>query len=353
MHKHTQKKLLIVGAGIAGLALAIMCEQRGVAYDLIERTPRSQPQGYSVTMPPAGLAALRTLGIYDSVRPRASRVDGVLLATSEGRAIDFGKNQLDVITVRRADLHAALLDKIVQPIYYERHFQPDTTSSHQYDLIVGADGLHSQVRAQFLPDVTPRPTGVAFWTGFIPQPLTTHFSTTHITQYWNGGRFAGVFPLPGGASIVLSTHLAPSVDLTHVSLTDHFAGMSDDISKVIATLDQTRLYRGHLHEVKLPRWQQHPYVLIGDAAHAMMPATGMGSTAGMLDAIALIETLTHSQSWQDALMTYEAKRASPARAAQTASRLVTGAMLATGVRGSLNQKAAQLLPDSLFMQIFR
>lgn len=351
--KTNNKKILIVGAGIAGLSLAIMCDKRGIRYDIIEKSVETRLQGYSVTIPPAGLAALRELGVYDDVVHNACIVEGVLLATSENRFIDFGKNNLQVMTVRRTDLHTSLLSKIKQPVRYNTSFHPTAGMLSDYDLIVGADGLHSQVRAHILPHAAPQSTGVAFWTCFVPEDLYGRFSSTHITQYWRDGKFVGVFPLHGGACVVFSAHLPPSVDLSEIDLSHIFGSISNDLDEVASRIDQSAVYRGHLHEIKLSSWQSYPYVLVGDAAHAMMPATGMGSTAGMIDAIKLTDYLIKYDDWRGSLKRYEMSRLLSARTIQTTSRLVTSAMLATGVRGSFNKKAAQLLPDSFFAQIFR
>lgn len=350
---HSNKKILIVGAGIAGLAFAIMCEKRGFAYDLVEKAAAFRPQGYSVTIPPGGIEALKTLGIYENIAPKATSVRGVLLATSEGRLVDFENHNLDVITVRRSELHSALLAQVSQPVQYNTEVRFDDMSLSKYDIVVGADGLHSRVRSICMPDTSPVPTGVAFWTCFMPESQYRTFSATHITQYWHGGNFVGIFPLNDGASIVLSSHVDPSTNLNDIRVADYFSGMSDDLDKVLQTIDQTTMYKGHLHEVKLSRWQNYPYVLIGDAAHAMMPATGMGSTAGMLDAVVLSEQLAAQHDWNKALAHYQLERSTSARYAQTASHLITEAMLATGVRGSFNQKAAQILPDSFFARVFR
>ena len=340
----------------------------GLDYDLIERRGVSHPQGYSVTLPPAGLDALRTLGIYESIAPLSAPVDGVLLASEAHgatRSIDFGRNRLQVRTVRRADLHAALLATLAQPVRYntaigscqasEDGVTVELTTDKQasYRLVVGADGLHSHIRTLMSPSAQASPTGVAFWTCFIPKPLHTRFSTTHITQYWQHGHFAGIFPLPGGANIVLSTHLPATIDLRDIDISQLFGNMSPDIDAVLANIDRNAMYQGHLHEVKLAHWQRYPYVLVGDAAHAMMPATGMGSTAGILDAITLTDALVRHHDTHTALKSYEASRVVSSKRAQTTSRLITEAMLSTGIAETINQKAVQLLPDSFFVRIFR
>lgn len=317
------------------------------------KSARLRPQGYSVTIPPGGIEALRTLSVYDTIVPKATSVKGVLLATSEGRLIDFESHSLDVITVRRTELHGALLAQVSQPVRYDTEVSFDDALLSQYDIIVGADGLHSRVRATCMPDASPVPTGVAFWTCFMPDSQYRKFSATHITQYWHHGNFVGIFPLNDGASIVLSSHVDPSTDLGSINIAEYFSGMSAELDDALQTIDRAAMYRGHLHEVKLSRWQRPPYVLIGDAAHAMMPATGMGSTAGMLDAVVLAGQLATQDDWQKALNRYQSERSNSARYAQTASHLITKAMLATGVRGSFNQKAAQILPDSFFAKVFR
>lgn len=363
------KKILIVGAGIAGLALARSLEQRGISYDIIDRTSEMSPQGYSVTIPHGGLELLNQLDVYDKVRAVATSVAGVHLHLGghgrTRRTVDFKEDVFDVLTLRRTDLHAILLGSLTTPVKYATEITHHEThrgsavvalsdgSCSVYDLVVGADGLHSSVRALVSPGARPKPTGVAFWTFFMPGALHEQFDSRAITQYWHAGLFAGVFPLLDSASVVLSTHVAPSLDIDSIDFTQHFARISPQLDKVLASVSHDSVYRGHLYEVKLPRWHAYPYVLIGDAAHAMMPATGMGSSAGIADAVALAEQLATQQSWLRAAANYESSRRTNSYLTQRVSHVVTDTMLSSGIVGSFNQKAAQLMPSSAVIRLFR
>lgn len=365
---HT-KKVLIVGAGIAGLALARSLEQRGVDFDIIERSEVVATQGYSVTIPHGGLGLLRQLGLYDEVRAVSAALSGVQLHLgSQGRSqrtVAFREDEFDVMTLRRADLHAILLNSLKTKVRYATTIscydvQPDGAvvslsdgSKVHYGLVVGADGLHSAVRTMLWPHATPQASGVAFWTFFTPGDLHKRFDNRAITQYWHEGLFAGVFPLPSSASVVLSMRLSPSVDVASINIAQQFSHLSPELQDVLTNLDDASVYRGHLHEVKLPKWHKYPFVLIGDAAHAMMPATGMGSSAGIADAVALGDQLEAQEDWTAAVRKYETSRRTHSYVTQRISRVVTDTMLSSGVAGSLNQTAARLMPSSAVVRLFR
>ena len=356
----SHKKVLIVGAGIAGLSLAIMLEKQGIAFDIVERSPIAKPQGYSITIPRAGLEALKQIGIHQDVLAVGNLIQSVRIDSDEytpARVISLE----DVLTVRRSDLYNLLLARLqsrirfnVTPRQYATQSGGETIvtfsggDSGTYDLVVGADGMYSHVRSHIFPATQPKPIGVAYWTFFLPDDVSLP-DTTHITQTWKAGKFAGVFPLPSSAGIVLSAHISPDVDLDTVDIKALFSDVGHPIESIVRNLNLSNIYRGHLKEVSLESWHKDSMVLIGDAAHAMTPATGMGSTAGMLDAIELSRALSATSDWNKSLDSYEQARKSHTRKTQVRSRIVTHAMLTSGVAGTIRKRAVRLLPERLFL----
>ena len=359
-HTASHKKVLIVGAGIAGLSLAILLEKQAIPFDIVERSPEVKPQGYSITLPSAGLEALKQLGIYEDVVAAGTHVHGVRIDSDEhipGRLIKLE----DIVTVRRSDLYRRLLGQLRSPVHFDTVPTQYVTQSddktlvtcsdgttRSYDLVVGADGMYSQVRSHIFPAARPTPVGVAYRT-FFSDATNVPIDPKYISQTWKRGKFAGVFPLPSSAGIVLSAHISPHTDLDTVDLGALFGDMGQPIANIIRELDLSNAYKGHLKEVTLASWHKDNFVLIGDAAHAMTPATGMGSTAGILDAVELSRALAATDDWSEALTSYEKARKYSARKTQVRSRLVTQAMLADGVAGNLQKRAVRLLPERLFL----
>ncbi|MBH1980441.1 FAD-dependent monooxygenase [Candidatus Saccharibacteria bacterium] len=361
-HTESRKKVLIVGAGVAGLSLAILLEKQAVAFDIVERSSEAKPQGYSITLPSAGLDVLNQLGIYEDILAAGKRVHGVHIDSDEhipGRLIKLE----NIVTVRRSDLYQCLLDQLRSPVHFDtmptRYItQADGKTlvtcsdgtSRLYDLVVGADGMHSRVRNYIFPEAQPKPVGVAYWT-FFAEAARIPTGANYIAQTWKRGKFVGMFPLPSSTGIVLSAYISPDTNLDTIDIEALFGDTEHPIGNILRTFDPSIAYKGHLKEVNLESWSKGNFVLIGDAAHAMTPATGMGATAGLLDAVELSRALTSFDEWSKALRLYERARKCSAHRAQVRSRLITHAMLTDGIAGGLRKKAVRLLPERLFLRL--
>jgi 2-polyprenyl-6-methoxyphenol hydroxylase-like FAD-dependent oxidoreductase len=182
-------RTLIVGAGIAGLCTALALRRLGARIDVVERQPGGQPAGTGIFIPANGMRAFAALGVADALlgcgqvitRMRAGSAD----ASVEGVA-DLGSvwsNVAACLAVRRADLHRVLAAAADVPVQFgvspTRVCQPaaaaqvsfsDGTQA-RYDLVVGADGVHSTVRALCRPGARAEYGGESWWRAVVgPRP---------------------------------------------------------------------------------------------------------------------------------------------------------------------------------------
>ena len=175
-------RILVVGAGIAGLGAARALRQRGFAPDVVERESAWSQSGTGIYLPGNTARALRALGLESAVIERAALIPHQRICDHRGNLltdIDVATMWRDVgpcVALHRADLHEVLAfhgDPVpvrlgVSPRTFRQQngtvtVEFDDGSTSRYDLVVGADGIHSQVRQLVVGAGVVRPVGQLAW----------------------------------------------------------------------------------------------------------------------------------------------------------------------------------------------
>jgi FAD-dependent urate hydroxylase len=175
-------RILVVGAGIAGLGAARALRQRGFAADIVERDPAWTHTGAGIYLPGNAARALRALGLESAVAERGSLIRHQRLCDHRGNLladIDLAALWGDVgpcLALHRADLHAVLASHadpvpVRMGVSLQGLSQQDESvtvefddgSAGRYDLVLGADGIHSQVRRLVVGANLVRPAGQVAW----------------------------------------------------------------------------------------------------------------------------------------------------------------------------------------------
>jgi 2-polyprenyl-6-methoxyphenol hydroxylase-like FAD-dependent oxidoreductase len=144
--------------------------------------------------------------------------------------------------------------------------------------------------------------------------------------------------------------LSPTIDPFNIDLSKAFGGMSALSDQILAKADKTNMYYGHLRQVKLPHWYKGRVVLAGDAAHAMMPATGMGASVGIQDADTLARLIaTMPIELYDHLgKAYEKNRKPAAHNSQREAYALGRMMLVGKYTAWVRNDTLSLLPQRFF-----
>jgi FAD-dependent urate hydroxylase len=326
-------RILIVGGGLTGLALASGLRRRGVDPVVVEQAPAITEAGWGIGLSDPHIAALDQLGITDRdnwsrFRPERHMMfdgnTGLLDSLRRNTAMLFARSDLQqslyepVVDLVRTGIRPSALNDLGDTV--EVKF--DDGTSENFDAVIGADGINSWTRRHILggPDATY--TGVAIVRFHAPNSDAT-LKTTALSLGSNG--IMGYFLMDGGKKFHGIVFLPGEEDnrreLSPAELADLFpaaAGPLHAFKEVMRTNPQS--YYANIYQAVVDEWARNRVALMGDAAHAMSPILAQGTGVGLEDAALLAELLTTPDlPVPIALASYERLRKPKAQEMQRAS----------------------------------
>jgi 2-polyprenyl-6-methoxyphenol hydroxylase-like FAD-dependent oxidoreductase len=332
MHRmHDRPPVLIAGAGIGGATLAVALGQRGVPVRLLERAPALRPVGAGITMQPNAMAVLARLGLDGRVRAAGCAIEEAWLRRADGTAlsrVDLGGEERQIVGIHRAALLGALLEGRDVPIelgFEAVGYAPDADgvtvrASDGREVrgaaLVGADGLHSTVRAQLLGETALRYSGYTSWRGVCDAAGIDHPRGLS-TETWGRGRRFGIVPIGGDRLYWFATENgAPGgTDASVDALLERFAELHEPVEAILRATPPEAVLRTDIHDrAPVDRWTEGRVALLGDAAHPMTPNLGQGGCQAVEDAWVLAEAWTEASSPEEAFARYQDARLERANA---------------------------------------
>ncbi len=329
----------IIGAGVAGLALAVLLRRQGLGVTLFEARPREAlSEGAFLTLAPNGINALRALGLCGRITALGIPTLGFEIMNGAGRRLvrlderaAMRQAGAESVTLRRADLLGALLDEAtalgadirfghaladIEALPDGVRLRFGNGAEAHAAWVAGCDGVWSRTRRLCFPD-SPDPvyTGLSGTGGIVDLPGVP--PTDGLMRMVFGDKaFFGYIKAEGGPvfwfdSFPLDEEAALArpdpVELT-ASVRERHAGDPQEVCRIVAAIGT--IERGYpVFDMRhLPRWHDGLTVVLGDAAHAVSPHTGQGASMAIEDAVVLAACLGSTPLPQQAFAAFQALR---------------------------------------------
>lgn len=338
-----RQRVLVVGAGLGGLAAAACLLREGHDVEVYEQAPALGEIGAGIQVSANAMHVLSHIGVGDevsalSVRPAAyvfrlhdtgEAIAEFALSDDHERLHGAPYNQ-----IHRADLHRLLAGAVTALKPDAIHLghratgfdedgggvtlRLDGRADARGDLLVGADGVRSVVRDHISGRVAAEYTGDSAWRltvprrslpdGFMPEVMSVWMGPgKHAVSYWiRGGELLNFV---GAVETPVATEESWTLRFAWEDLRADFEGWNDDIMTVIGLADRDACYRWALWRRPVVRvWSTARATILGDAAHATLPYLAQGAAMAIEDGAVLARALARSAGPAEALDLYQRNR---------------------------------------------
>ncbi len=321
-------KIAIIGGGITGLTTALALHKLGIKSTVYEQAEALNEIGAGIWLQPNAMKILDWLGIKDKILEKGIQLQKVNIVYPDLSPIKKLKNELvqdeygnQTVAIHRAQLQQVLFDEFSQygQIELGKKYISQSTENNKIqinfsaqqieaDMVLGADGIHSQVRQHLFPDSEIRKTNQICWRGIskfkLPESLM-YFGR----ESWGHQRRFGFSHLPNDevywyAVKTMNGH-SEKTDIKYIQ------SLFKDFSPVVAQIIE---HVGFIHTAeltdlkRLKTWHKGNTCLLGDAAHATTPNMGQGACQGIEDAYYISNLLVQNNLSQETFKIFERKR---------------------------------------------
>ena len=379
-------RILIAGGGIGGLAAALCLARAGFETVVFEQAPEFGEIGAGIQLSPNCSRVLHHLGLAPALEKcaflpegtefRAWKTGRLIASSTLGEAVRE-RYGAPYYHIHRGDLLALLVEAARQNQAIELResarvegFSQDASGvritvnggSEEGDALIGADGIHSTVRAGLFGAEAPTFTGNVAWRALVPADRLPRGMLNPVgTVWWGPGRHFVCYYLRGGALLncvcVVEKDGWEVESWTergeHTELKGDFAGWHEHIRILIDNMDRGSLYKWALHDrPPMARWGKSAVTLLGDACHPTLPFMAQGAAMAIEDAAVLAQCLKTDDEIAIGLKRYEELRRERTTLVQNGSRRNARLFHARGLKAWLRNLAASRgagrVTDSLF-----
>ena len=331
-----QPSVVIVGGGIGGLFAANALIAQGLTVSVYEQAPALGEVGAGVFLTPNSVRQLQRVGLGPAVEKWGARVgsgshyfrhDGAPIAPvqvtdSSGWNATFGMHRADFVDFLAAALPAGVVHTGHRATAFEQIGDVARVSfangaAAEADIVVAADGIHSELRPYVFPPSRPVFHGSVAYRGVVPHERIAHWPADRWLMWLGKGSHFLSFPVRAGKLINYVGFVPANQEMKESwsapgdanVLRAEFAGWDPRIESLLAQVQTT--FRWALYDREpLPTWTKGRLTLLGDAAHPMLPHLGQGANQSIEDGMALATILARANrdTAPAALLAYERLR---------------------------------------------
>ncbi|MFL9482748.1 FAD-dependent monooxygenase [Chitinophagaceae bacterium LWZ2-11] len=329
-------KVLIAGAGIGGLTTAIALKRKGIAYEVFEAADELKSVGAGIWLGPNAMGMYRKLGIADKIQAVSTCLQKVYIKDYKGSVLQTIDNRViyNKYGTTSQSIHRAVLQKLLaeeaglQHIHLGKRcvsvkedatggvtvsFSDGTEASG--DLLVGADGLRSVIREQYVTNVAYRYSGQTCWRAIVnlTLPENEKYESAEVWGYKAGLRASYSQSSNNEVYFWYTKAMQSGVKLTNEEALDmikkDLQPFSGKMNMVVDKIHADKLICNELTDFKpIDKWYKGRVVLLGDAAHATTPNLGQGASQAIEDAYVLAGCLSAKKEIEDAIIYYQSLR---------------------------------------------
>ena len=370
-------RVLIAGGGIGGLTAALCLAKAGFEVALFEQSAEFGEIGAGMQLSPNCTRVLHHLGLEPALAACAFLPEGgefrawksgkVIASSVLGQTVreQYGSPYYNIhrgdllrVLVEAAERSSAIeLNTASEVMEFEQGGLVRVTvggasdTVHEGDALIGADGIHSAVRAQLFGDDAPRFTGNVAWRALVPaERLPAGLVRPMATAWWGPHKHFVHYYLRSG-TLVNCVCIVEKTGWEVESWTERgefdelksdFAGWHKDVQALIDNMDRSSLYKWALHDrAPMARWGEGLVTLLGDACHPTLPFMAQGAAMAIEDAAVLAGCLAANSDVATGLRRYEDLRRQRTAGVQNGSRRNAKLFHLTGVKAWLRNQAAK------------
>ena len=387
MVKSARRRVLIAGGGIGGLTAALCLAEAGFEVALFEQSAEFAEIGAGIQLSPNCMRVLYHLGLEPALASHAFLPERMEFRTwKSGKVIGssvLGQAMRDRYGFPYCNIHRGDLLRVLVEAAVERapaielntgsavtgFEQEDRVcvavggATYEGDALIGADGIHSVVRAQIFGVDAPRFTGNVAWRALVPtERLPRGLVRPTATAWWGPHRHFVHYYLRSGA-LVNCVCVVEKAGWEVESWTEpgeieelksDFAGWHEDVQTLIDNMDRNSLYKWALHDrAPMARWGEGAVTLLGDACHPTLPFMAQGAAMAIEDAAVLAGCLAATDCVPAGLRRYEDLRRQRTAAVQNGSRRNAKLFHLTGVKAWLRNWATTRVAGRTTHRLFR
>lgn len=360
----TNRNILISGASVAGPALAYWLRRYGFNVTIVERAPAPRSGGQAIDLRGTARTVVERMGILDDIRQAHTGTHGMSVVNSAGkRLVSMGSDTMSgsggliaEIEILRGDLVRIFYEATRNDVEYV--FDDSITSISQddagahvtfergapraFDLVIGADGLHSNVRRLAFGDEARFTKDMGCYVAIFGAPNVYHLDGWELFYRMPGtrrtpGKSVGLYPVRENREVRAMFYFA----MPHVRIDRHdsarqkqllaetFAGEGWEIPRLLEAMwSAPEFYFDQIAQVRMERWSSGRVALLGDAAYCPSPMSGMGTSLALVGAYALAgELATAGDDYTAAYARYQRELEDAVRQAQKFADSAPGFLL--------------------------
>jgi salicylate hydroxylase len=332
----TPLHVAIIGGGIGGLFAANALIAHGLRVSLYEQAPTLGEVGAGLFLTPNSVRHLQRVGLVPAVVKWGARIgvdsryfrhDGTPIAPvqvtdSSGWNATFGMHRADLVAMLANALPAGIVHTGHRCIGFEQEGDSARVSfaagaSAEADIVISADGIHSELRSHVCPQSRPIFSGSVAYRGLVARERVPDWPTDRWQMWLGKGRHFLAYPVRAGKLIAYVGFVPADKEMKESwsapgepdVLRREFAGWDARIQHLLKEVQST--FRWALYDREpLPSWTKGRLSLLGDAAHPMLPHLGQGANQSIEDGMALATILARAnrRTAPAALLAYERVR---------------------------------------------